>query len=81
MGRERIWNILIIWIEGRNGIVTYFVAIPEHLASVFKATRSPSRIFLTGPRTVAQCSTGLIEWPSNTFHSTLGRYGQLAQLG
>ncbi len=57
-----------------RGKEAYFVAIPEHLASVFKATRSPSRIFLTGPRTVAQCSTGLIECPSKTFHSTLDSY-------
>lgn len=59
--------------DGANG--TYFVAIPEHRASVFKATRSPRRIFLTGPRTVAQCSTGLMECPSNTFHSTLKYQG------
>lgn len=32
----------------------YFVAMPEHLARIFSATRSPRRILRTGPLTVAQ---------------------------
>lgn len=31
----------------------YFVAMPEHLARMFRATRSPRRIFRTGPVTEA----------------------------
>ena len=74
--RERRLNHRKMFKYGLNeqGSGTYFVAMPEHLASVFRATRSPNRIFLTGPRTVAQCSTGLTTWPSNTFHSTLHCY-------
>ena len=47
------------------------MAIPEHLARVLRATRSPRRIFLTGPRTVAQWVVGTKEWPSFMCHSTL----------
>lgn len=36
---------------GKEG---YFVAMPEHLARIFRATRSPRRILRTGPLTVAQ---------------------------
>ena len=49
----------------------YFVAIPEHRASVLRATRSPKSIFLTGPLTVAQCLTGVKVLPSLMCHSTL----------
>ncbi len=41
--------------------ITYLVAMPEHLASVFKATRSPSKIFRTGPLTVAQWVMGVMD--------------------
>ena len=51
--------------------MTHFVAIPEHLARVFRATRSPSKIFRTGPLTVAQCLMGLKASPSLMCHSTL----------
>lgn len=50
---------------------TYFVAMPEQRASVFRATRSPRRMFRTGPRTVAQCLTGVKVSPSLMCHSTL----------
>jgi hypothetical protein len=52
---------------------THLVAMPEHLASVLSATLSPNKIFLTGPRTVATCVTGLNTSPSCTCHSTLPR--------
>ena len=51
--------------------MTHFVAMPEHLAIVFRATRSPRRIFRTGPLTVAQCLMGLKASPSPMCHSTL----------
>ena len=47
------------------------VAIPEHLARIFRATRSPRRIFRTGPRIVAQWVIGVKDWPSSICHSTL----------
>lgn len=49
----------------------YLVAIPEHRASMFKATRSPRRICLAFPRTVATCLTGSNVSPSRMCHSTL----------
>ena len=49
----------------------YLVAMPEQRASVLRATRSPNRIFRTGPRTVAQCLTGLNSSASLMCHSTL----------
>ena len=55
---------------------TYFVAIPEHLANVFRATRSPRRILRMGPRTVAQCLTGSKDSPSRICHATLYVYLQ-----
>ena len=63
------------WVrEGRFGEVwrlAHLVAMPEHLASVLRATRSPSRIFRTGPLTVAQCLIGSKDSPSWMCHSTL----------
>lgn len=47
------------------------MAIPEQRARMFKATRSPSRILRTGPRTVAHCLMGVMLSPSETCHSTL----------
>lgn len=43
-------------LEGDRGLAEkeYFVAMPEHLARIFKATRSPRSILRTGPLTVAQ---------------------------
>lgn len=43
-------------LEGDRGLgeKEYFVAMPEHLARIFKATRSPRSILRTGPLTVAQ---------------------------
>ena len=49
----------------------YLVAMPEHLAKRFKATRSPRRILRTGPLTVAQWVMGVKDSPSLTCHSTL----------
>lgn len=49
----------------------YFVAMPEHLARIFKATRSPRSILRTGPLTVAQWVMGVRISPSFTCHSTL----------
>lgn len=52
-------------------VETHLVAIPEHRANVFKATRSPRRTFRIGPRTVAQCLIGSNVSPSRMCHSTL----------
>lgn len=47
------------------------VAIPEQRARMLSATRSPSKILRTGPRTVAHCLMGVMLSPSETCHSTL----------
>src|SRR5437762_13659682 len=49
----------------------YLVAIPEHRANVFNATRSPRRSFRAGPATVATFTTGENSVPSFICHSTL----------
>lgn len=49
-----IKNKDILEADGGLGLKDYFVAMPEHLARIFKATRSPRRILRTGPLTVAQ---------------------------
>lgn len=54
---------------------TDLVAMPEHRARVFRATRSPRRILRKGPRTVAQWVMGVMEVPSFMCHSTLGDVG------
>ena len=65
MGHER-------WCFGVD--LAHFIAMPEQRASVFRATRSPSKILRTGPRTVAQCFTGVKVEPSLMCHSTLGTH-------
>ena len=50
---------------------SYFVAMPEHLARMFKATRSPRRIFRTGPMTEAHWVMGSKDSPSLMCHFTL----------
>ena len=72
--REVVWREILG--EGGLGLrdtrtLAYFVAMPEQRASVFKATLSPRRIFLTGPLTVAQCLIGSNGSPSLMCHSTL----------
>lgn len=49
----------------------YFVAIPEHRASVLRATRSPRRIMQAGPQTMAHWITGSNTAPSSISHLTL----------
>lgn len=49
-----IKNKVILEADGKLGMKDYFVAMPEHLAIIFNATRSPRRILRTGPLTVAQ---------------------------
>ena len=46
---------------------------------MFRATRSPSKIFRTGPRTVAACRTGSKEQPSERCQSTLEDAGNMVQ--
>lgn len=58
------------WGRGVKG-GRYFVAMPEHLARMFKATRSPRRIFRTGPRTEAHWVMGSKDSPSLMCHFTL----------
>lgn len=50
-GIKKKWLLGVM--EGLEG-GDYFVAMPEHLARIFRATRSPRRILRTGPLTVAQ---------------------------
>jgi len=50
---------------------THLVAIPLHLARMFRATRSPSNRYRALPRTVAICLTGSKQSPSLRYHSTL----------
>lgn len=50
---------------------THLNAMPEQRARQFNATLSPSRMFRTGPRTVAHRLTGLNVSPSSRCHSTL----------
>lgn len=50
---------------------TYLVAIPEHLDSIFSATRSPRSSFRAGPVTVATLITGENSVPSVICHLTL----------
>lgn len=50
---------------------TYLVAIPLHLARMFRATRSPSKRCRALPWTVAICLTGSKYAPSLRCHSTL----------
>jgi hypothetical protein len=51
--------------------MTYLVAIPEHRAKVFKATRSPRSSCRAGPVTVATFAIGENSVPSFMCHSTL----------
>jgi len=50
---------------------SHFVAMPLHLASMLRATLSPSRRCLALPRTVATCLMGWNASPSFMCHSTL----------